>query len=52
MHTRMAGDVMPAGFLPKADLIGEGCAKEPENYPAPIKPTMSSGNQRTTLFPI
>jgi len=51
MHTRMAGDQMPAGFLPKANLIGKGCAKEPENYPPPIKPTMSNGDPRTTLFP-
>tara|TARA_B100001778_G_scaffold4470_1_gene3815 strand:+ start:1059 stop:1211 length:153 start_codon:yes stop_codon:yes gene_type:complete len=40
---RMAGDVMPAGFLPKADLIGEGCEKRPvDQYPAPVKPTMQA----------
>ena len=44
MRTRMASDVMPAGFLPKANLIGQGCAKKPETYPASVKPTMSHGD--------
>ena len=50
MKQRMAGDGMPAGFLPKADLIGQGCEKKPvAMYPAPVKPTMY--NTPTTLFP-
>tara|TARA_B100000963_G_C22081735_1_gene432549 strand:- start:221 stop:376 length:156 start_codon:yes stop_codon:yes gene_type:complete len=50
MKQRMAGDGMPAGFLPKADLIGQGCEKKPvAMYPAPVKPTMY--NTRSTLFP-
>ena len=49
MRTRMAGDAMPAGFLPKANLIGQGCAKEPENYPPLIKPTMSHGDPTTYI---
>ena len=50
MVTRLAGERMPAGFLPKADLIGQGCEKKPvEMYPAPVKETMY--NTRSTLFP-
>ena len=43
--SRMAGQVW---FLP-ANQQGEGCAKQPETYPAPAKPSMSHGNPRTTL---
>lgn len=39
--SRMAGERMPKGFLPKAYLIGEGCETKPvDTYPAPIKPTI------------
>ena len=44
---RMAGQV----WLPPANQMGQGCATKPEQYPAPVKPTMSHGNPRTTLFP-
>ena len=42
---RMAGEV----WFPPANQMGEGCAKTPETYPAPVKPAMSHGNPRTTL---
>ena len=49
---RMAGEQMPPGFLPKAYLIGEGCETKPvDTYPAPVKPTMSHGDPKITLFP-
>ena len=44
---RMAGQT----WFPPANQQGEGCAKKPEKYPAPIKPTMSHGNPQTTIFP-
>jgi len=33
----------------KAYTMGQGCATKPEDYPAPVKPTMSHGNPRTIL---
>ena len=44
---RMAGQV----WFPPANQMGQGCAKKPEVYPAPVKPTMSHGNPQSTLFP-
>ncbi len=41
MATRFAGEKLPAGFLPPANQIGQGCEKKPvDQYPAPPKPTM------------
>jgi len=42
---RMAGEV----WLPPANQMGKGCAKEPETYPAPAKPAMSHGDPKKTL---
>ena len=42
---RMAGQV----WFPPANQMGQGCAKEPEKYPAPVKPTMSHGDPRKTI---
>ena len=45
---RMAGQA----WFPPANQMGEGCAKGPEKrYPAPVKPTMSHGDPRKTIFP-
>jgi len=46
-NKRMAGQV----WFPPANQMGQGCAKQPEKYPAPAKPTMSHGDPRTSLFP-
>ena len=42
---RMAGQC----WFPPANQIGEGCAKKPEDYPPPIKPTMSHGDPEKYL---
>ena len=42
---RMAGQV----WLPPANQMGQGCATKPEDYPAPVKKSMSHGNPRTML---
>jgi len=42
---RKAGQV----WFSSANMQGQGCAKKPETYPAPVKPSMSHGNPRTTL---
>ena len=42
---RKAGEV----WFPPANQIGEGCARKPEDYPPPVKPTMY--NTRETLVP-
>ena len=45
---RLAGDV----WLPPANQMGQGCEKKPvDQYPAPVKPSMSHGDRRTALFP-
>ena len=42
---RMAGQV----WFPAANQQGEGCAKEPERYPAQPKPAMSHGDTSRQL---
>ena len=42
---RMAGQV----WLPPANQMGQGCATKPEDYPAPVKKSISHGNPRTML---
>ena len=42
---RMAGQC----WFPPANQIGEGCARKPEDYPPPVKPTMSHGDPKKYL---
>ena len=42
---RKAGEV----WFPPANQMGQGCAKQPEKYPAPVKPTMSHGDPLKTI---
>jgi len=44
MLNRMAGtELVARGWLPKANQFGEGCAKQPEQWPPRVKPQMSHG---------
>ena len=45
---RMAGQTW---FPPVNEGKEFGCNTKPETYPPRVKPTMSHGNPRTTLFP-